>query len=168
MKNFLTIITTGLILAACQQSEVSNAKTDTDLKPVQAVSTTAIKFEHSLSDERATVGVPYKIMVDFSGKADSLMKTEFSTSSSLSMMSDTSASIQMNKTGKAETQTITVVPQTEGIHYVNIFEPGSKQKPSVIRIIAGDKDIKEYLQTPGEIVEQEDGTKVITMKADEG
>ena len=74
----------------------------------------------------------------------------------------------MNKTGKADTHTITILPQTEGIHYVNIYQPGANQKPSVIRVIAGDKDIKEYLQTPGTLVEQEDGSKVISMKADEG
>ena len=168
MKNILIILTAGLFLAACQQSEVSSVKTDSDLKSVQAVATTNMKFEHRLSAERAQVGVPFKIELDFTGSSDSVLNAEFSSSPGLQMMGNTAESFQMNKSGQADTHIITLVPQTEGIHYVNIYEPGSKQKPSVIRVIAGDKDIKEYLQTPGEIIEQEDGSKVIVMKADEG
>lgn len=173
MKNILTTISTLLLLAACQQSEVVETKmADKEsaevTQTVNTVATTNMKFEHRVSTERAQVGVPYTIDIDFSGSADSVLDAEFSTSSNMNMMSKSSESIQLSKAGKAETHTITVVPQTEGFHYVNIIQPGANQKPSVIRVIAGDKDIQEYLKTPGTIVEQEDGSKVISMKADEG
>ena len=171
MKNLLLILATSLFLFACQQSKVADTKIDTAAEIVPTVSTaatTALKFEHRVSAERAQVGVPYEIEIDFSGSSDSVLNAEFSSSAELQMMSNTSESIQMEKSGKADTLTITVIPQSEGIHYVNIYQPGAKQKPSVIRVIAGDKDIKEYLQTPGTLVEQEDGSKVISMKADEG
>lgn len=171
MKNLLLILTASLLLSACQQSKVADAKIDTaaeNVQTVSAASTSALKFEHRTSAERAQIGVPYEIEIDFLGNADSMLNAEFSASPGLNMLNNKAASIQMKKSGKADTHTITVVPQSEGIHYVNIIQPGANQKPSVIRIIAGDKDIKEYLQTPGTLVEQEDGSKVISMKADEG
>ena len=173
MKNLLITFAAFLLLAACQQSKISDTKvadkTPTESSAtVSSVATTNMKFEHRVSAERAQVGVPYEIEIDFSGSPDSVLNAEFSSSPELQMMSNTSESIQMEKSGKAETHAITVVPQSEGIHYVNIIQPGAKQKPSVIRVIAGDKDIKEYLKTSGTIIEQEDGSKVISMKADEG
>jgi len=172
MKNLLITMTVFLLLAACQQSKVADVKSADKVRAesqeTSMVATTNMKFEHTTSSERASVGVPYDIEINFSGSADSVLNAEFSTSSELQMMSNASESIQMNKAGKAETQTITVVPQSEGFHYINIIQSGAKQKPSVIRVIAGDKNIKEYLKTPGTLVEQEDGSKVISMKADEG
>ena len=196
MKNLFLVLTSSLLLIACQQSEVAVAKKSDDASTVsQSVENSTTKKEtpvmdkktitevpiavavkagaglnvvHRLSSERAKIGVPYEIELDFSGKADSVLDAEFSTSSNIRMTSNLSEKIQMNTDGKSKTHTITLVPQTEGIHYVNIFQPSAQQKPTVIRVIAGDKDIKEYLKTPGTIVEQEDGSKVISMKADEG
>ena len=173
MKSILITFTAILFLTACQQSKVTESamvdkKTADSTKVVSTVPTTNMRFEHRLSAERAQVGVPFEIQLDFSGSSDSVLNTEFSASSGLQMMSKETESFQVNKSGKVDTHTITIVPQSEGIHYVNIIQPGAKEKPSVIRVIAGDKDIKEYLQTPGTVVEQEDGSKVISMKADEG
>ena len=178
MKN-LFIFIIGTLLFACSQStalkseQTQNKSKESllikeDSTVSSKLSSNSIRFAHRMSAERAQVGVPFDIELDFTGSADSVLDTEFSTSTGLQMMGNTAESFQMNESGQADTHIITLVPQAEGIHYVNIYQPGSNQKPSVIRIIAGDKDIKEYLQTPGTLVEQEDGSKVISMKADEG
>ena len=180
MKNLLLILTTSLFLFACQQSKVAEANNVDELSSTApAVETpiavavkagNSLKVQHRLSSERAKIGVPYEIELDFSGPADSSFTAEFSTTPGLSLTSTVNANIQMNKTGQSETQTITLLPQQEGIHFVTVYRAGvnQQQKPTAIKVIVGDKDIKEYLQTPGELVEQEDGSKVISMKADEG
>ncbi len=180
MKNILLLLTTSVLLLACQQSKVTQANNvDEHSSTASAVETpiavavkagNSLKVEHRLSSERAKIGVPYEIELDFTGPADSSFTAEFSATPGLSLTSNTTAAIQMDNIGKSETKKIVLLPQQEGIHFVTIYRAGVNQqeKPTAIKVIVGDKDIKEYLQTLGTIVEQEDGSKVISMKADEG
>lgn len=188
-KLFLTSFA-FLALAACQQSKSSDSnstqlvfenstpvvekavekESSLSANVMEAANTghSAMRFTHRTSSERAQVGVPYEIEIDFQGAADSVLNTEFRTTPGLSITSNAQASLQMNKLGKANSQKITVVPQQEGIHFVTIIDKNAKnQKPSAIKIIVGDKDIKEYMQSMGEIKEMDDGSTVVSMKAEE-
>ena len=183
----LILISTAMLLVACQQSNVSDAenmKTESasliaekevvgqaanDVNTAATKSETSnLKFQHRLSAERAQVGKTYEIDVDFMGLEESTFNVEFVTSPGLSLTSNKMSAIVMDKIGKAKTQTISLLPQQEGIYFVTMYKQGSNQKPSAIKVIVGNKPVQEYLQTTGVVVEQEDGSKVISMKADEG
>jgi len=152
------------------KTSVADAATESVPVPMAiAAKKSTLKFEHRTSTERAQVGVPYTIEVDFKGSVDKAYSMQFEATPGLSMTSNNSAQVQIQKTGYAETQSITVVPQKEGIHYITIYENGmdQKQKPSAIKVIVGNKDIREYMETVGEIKEQADGSKVVSMPAEE-
>ena len=187
MKKLL-IISSTLLLAACQQSNVTDSETATLVNesqttdqqiiaksaesvemPVAKLASNSLKFTHRTSSERAQVGVPFDIDIDFENVTDSAFKAEFTTTPGLMMSTAKSIDIQAEGTEVSLAKRVTVVPQAEGIYFLNIYKVGAEQqKPSAIKIIVGDKDIKEYMQAIGEVIEQEDGSKVISMKADEG
>lgn len=177
-----------MLLSACQQSTVSDSETvaveqetqsishevvaknvDAVVTPVAKLASNSIKFTHRTSSERAQVGVPFDIDIDFANTTDGSFTAEFSTTPGLSMSTAKRTDIRAQKAGVPSAKRVTVVPQAEGIYFLNIYKVGAEQqKPSAIKIVVGDKDIKEYMQAIGEVVEQEDGSKVISMKADEG
>ena len=189
--NKLFLISIVLLLTACQQSNVTKTElvSEASTKAETTVTEPAVesiveqnvdpvtvktgqselRFTHKTSSERAQIGVPFDIDINFENATDTAFTADFSTSPGLSMNTANRIEVLSQKRGIQSAKRVTVTPQAEGIYYLNFYKVGAEQqKPSVIRVIAGDKDIKEYLQTPGDIVEQEDGTKVITMKADEG
>lgn len=187
MKN-LILLTSILFLAACQQSTVTEADSaasaeatekqtvlNTTVKagvnvPVPAAkqANSSLKFTHTTSSERAQIGVPYEIDLKFSGLGNAEFTTEFSTTPGLNMNSPKQSVITLDDTGHSKSLKVSVLPQTEGIHFVNLYRVGAEdQKPSAIKVVVGNKDIKEYMQSMGEIQEQADGSKVVSMKADE-
>ncbi|MBT8143027.1 MAG: hypothetical protein HKN88_00710 [Gammaproteobacteria bacterium] len=176
-----------LFLFGCQQSKIettdasSSASTDKMAASQQQESqeqkpamqqfkqgASALKFSHRTSSERAKVGVPFEIEIDLKGQANSQLLTEFSTTPGLSLTSNALAEVQLNALGEADTRKITVVPQQEGIQFLTIRDKNAvNQKPSAIKIVVGDKDLKDYMQTPGQVIEQTDGSKVVSMPAEE-
>lgn len=185
MKN-LILLTSILFLAACQQSTVSNAdasaentekqaelsttaKADDNVSvPVAKLANNSLKFTHTTKSERAQIGVPYEIDLKFSGLENEEFTTEFSTTPGLNMNSPKRNVIALDGTGHGESLKVSVLPQTEGIHFLNVYRVGAEnEKPSVIKVVVGNKDLKEYMQSMGEIKEQADGSTVVSMKADE-
>ena len=185
MKN-LILLTSILFLAACQQSTVSNAdasaentekqaelstttKADDNVSvPVAKLANNSLKFTHTTKSERAQIGVPFEIDLKFTGLENEEFTTEFSTTPGLNMNSAKRNVIALDNSGQSKSLKVSVLPQTEGIHFLNVYRVGAEnEKPSVIKVVVGNKDLKEYMQSMGEIQEQADGSTVVSMKADE-
>jgi hypothetical protein len=194
----LTLLFMASLLLACQQSNVSetddaeaNATTGksniieqknemsvADESPAKTIdkvivqsvkaNQSSLQFTHTASAERAQIGVPYEIDITFLNASDSGFTADFSVTPGMDLISPKRMDIQAKEIGDSDSNKITVIPQKEGIHFLNIYKVGAEQqKPSAIKIIVGEKDIMEYMESVGEVIEQEDGSKVISMKADE-
>jgi len=174
MKKVTTLLMTTLLLAACNNTPQAVTESASVVKNQTSVVHTSaraksINFTHSVLQARAEVGVPYVIDISFLGAANTQMQARLETTPELAMSSSSLSNIAFGAQGKSQMQQITVTPRSEGIHFVNIYRVGeTKLKPAAIKIIAGNKPLKEYMRTEGEIVEDANGRAVIEMPAEEG
>jgi len=174
MKKIILIIATAMLLGACNQVVTeSNAAIEKKVEAVAAVKaapyTKDVNFTHSVQQERAVVGEPYVIDLSFLGSSKMAMTARLEATPDLAMSSASMYKVAFNESGKSEAQQITVTPRSEGIHFVSIYnEENPQAKPSVIKVIAGNKPVEEYMRKEGTVVTDSDGRAVIEVPAEEG
>lgn len=64
--------------------------------------------------------------------------------------------------------TITVTPEVEGYHYINVIaRMGDQARAFAVPVPVGNVDVRDTLKSQGEIVEDETGQRIIRLPAEE-
>ena len=161
-----------VLAAGCNSS--SNTQSQQTVEQEQAIAigkpaANPVTMTHQLSAERAKVGEPFEVSINFPAQYDQV-SVRFQPSPHLQLIGEQQSTLT-SKTGQGASQTLVVIPQTEGIHYLNVFAKEvsmAHDKPIAIRIVAGDKPLKAYMKVNGELSEDEKGRKIIIMQDKKG
>lgn len=128
----------------------------------------SVEMNYTLSSERVAVGEAVQVQLSFDNSLNSVQAI-INTQQELVLSGSKTVNFETSKSGNADaSQIFEVTPTTEGIHLISVIAKNSnsdRAKPMVIRVIAGDKPIEEYLEVNGTLTEDEDGNKIISMPA---
>lgn len=170
----LCIIFTATILIfsggiAC--SETSNKIISKELlqsgKPTAPISISYIVPAKANVGENITVTVEFKTLSDASG-----LKLKLSAGKGLELTSGKYEVDYGNQpVNSTFSETVTVVPQTEGILYLNVFITGTFNGNTMVRTgavpINVGSDLRKMLKKPGQVTTDSKGQKIIIMPAQE-
>ncbi|NVK22841.1 MAG: hypothetical protein HWD86_10005 [Kangiellaceae bacterium] len=164
MKYLIMIF--SFALAACSSQDAGH-KTSEYQSPGKPSAEVAMKY--NLTKERVAVGETVTVSVSFDNSAKAIA-ARFEPTANMVMSGDNIKNFAQAKGDANASYSFEVTPLTEGIHYINVFAKDasvSHEKPFAIRVVAGDKPIEEYLEVNGTLSEDENGEKIIIMKAQE-
>ncbi len=177
-KNILAL-TLSLVIVGCStesQKVVSNEQKvvskEHDEKAAHASvgkPSAPINMSYKVLTENPVPGQEIEIQVAFSSPLKTAISAEMKATEGLSMVSqEKSWSAEVSKSGEyAGLPNIKVVAPADGIYYVHlvaqVMEAGTPQfKPFTIPVKVGSGEVD--LESPGEVVEDEKGQKVIIQK----
>ena len=174
--NFKTIIVSSLALAiAGCASEKQAQVTEVDNKEVQTASvgkpSAPISMHYKVLTENPKVGDQVEIKVEFSSTAKSTISANMTAAKSLNWFnSEKSWQTSLNKSGQqSELPTLKVSADQKGVYYIHLMasvevEGKTLYKPFTIPVNVGNGTVS--LESPGEVVTDDKGQKVIIQSVD--
>ena len=167
---FAWIIFLFSALSAC--SETTTKKyTSGDLG--QAGKMTAPITISYIVPEKAAVRESVSVLVKFQTHSDADdLKLELTTGEGLVFTSgNRNVSYGSQPANSTFSETVTVVPNTDGILYINVFVTGTFDGRTMVRTgavpIKAGSDVRKMLKTPGQVSTDAQGEKEIQMRAEE-
>ena len=114
------------------------------------------------------IGVPLEIDLAFkTGASAEALSVTCSADEALTL-SDSAFRLSNAGAGSSSSHTITVTPQVEGYHYVNVIaRMGAQARAFAVPVPVGAVGARDALKPQGEIVEDETGQRLIRLPAEE-
>lgn len=123
--------------------------------------------------EKATIRESVSVLVKFQTHSDADdLKLELTTEEGLIFTSgNRNISYGSQPASSTFSETVTVVPDTGGILYINVFVTGTFNGRTMVRTgavpIKVGSDLRKMLKTPGQVTTDSQGAKEIQMQAEE-
>lgn len=162
-----SLIFLGLIACSDKSSKVTIGQLQQSGKPTPPISISYTIPSKAAVGENVRVTVDFKTLSDVDG-----LKLEFTAGEGLELLSGRNE-IEYGNYPKdsAFSETVTVVPRTEGILYLNVFVTGTFGGNTMVRTgavpINVGEDERQMLKKPGPVTTESEGQKIIIMPAEE-
>lgn len=162
-----SLIFTMLIACSDKSAKVISSEVLQSGKQTAPISISYTIPEKSNVDEKVTVSVEFRTLSDADG-----LKIEITAGEGLKLVTGTyKVDYGTKPRNSTFSETLTVVPQTEGILYLNVFVTGVFGGNTMVRTgaipIKVGADMKKMLKKPGEVTTDSKGQKIIILPAGE-
>lgn len=163
----VTLFLLGMIACSDKSSKVISSKLMQSGKP-----TAPISISYAVP-EKADVGESITVTVEFKTLSDAnRLKLKLTAGKGLDLTSGEYEIDYGNQSmNSAFSETVTVVPQTEGILYLNVFVTGTFHGNTMVRTgavpINAGRNVRQMLKKPSQVTTDSEGQKIIIMPAEE-
>lgn len=162
-----SLIFSGLIACSDKSAKVISSEVSQSGKPTAPISISYTVPEKATVGENVTVKVEFRTLSDADG-----LKIELTAGEGLKLASGRyKVDYGIQPRNSTFSETLTVVPQTEGILYLNVFVTGifggnTMVRTSAVPVNVG-TNMHKMLKKPGKVTTDSKGQKIIILPAEE-